>query len=124
MELVPATQKHVEEFYGNRPAMSLRGVVGILDGKVVGIAGVCIDDNHVVAFSEMHEDARKYKKTILRAGYMVYEIMQRYNVVFAVANKQEKGARRLMARFGFEFVEVNGTGEEVYRWLKWRQRPA
>ena len=119
MELVPATQKHVEEFYGSRPIMSLRGVVGLLDGKVVGIAGVCIDQNHAIAFSEMREEARPYKRAILRAGLMVYDIMQRYNVVFAVANKQEQGARRLMARFGFEFVEMNSAGEEVYRWLKW-----
>lgn len=121
MELIPATQKHVQEFYGCLPLKSLRGVVGLLDGKVVGIAGVCMDKNHTVAFSEMKEEARPYKKAILRAGYMVYDIMQRYNVVFAVANKQEKGARRLMARFGFELVEVNAAGEEVYRWLKWQR---
>jgi hypothetical protein len=116
IELVPATQKHVEEFYGKMPIRSVRAVVGLLDGKVVGIAGVFLDRNHVVAFSEMKEEARRYKKTILRAGYMVYDIMQKYNVVFAVANPQEKGARRLMARFGFRFVEINSAGEEVYQW--------
>ena len=116
IKLVPATQKYVEQFYGKKPIRSVRAVVGLLDGKVVGIAGVFLDKNNVVAFSEMREEARRYKKAILKAGYMVYEIMQNYNVVFAVANPQEPGARRLMDRFGFKFVETNTAGEEVYRW--------
>lgn len=118
IELVPATQKHVEEYYGGRPMMSVRGVVGLLDGKVVGIAGACFDGNHIVIFSEFKEEARKYKKSIVKAALMVYEIMQRYSIVYAVANKQEKGAKRLMQRFGFKLVEVNSAGEEVYQWLK------
>jgi hypothetical protein len=121
VELVPASQKHVEEYYGGKPIMSVRGIVGLLDGKVVGIAGVCFDHDNIIVFSEFKEEARKYKKSIVKAALMVYEIMQRYSIVYAVANKQEKGAKRLMARFGFEFVEVNSEGEEVYRWLKWRQ---
>lgn len=121
IELVPATQKHVEEFYGKKPIRSVRAIVGILDGKVVGLAGVFLDRNQVIAFSEMKEEARGYKKAILKAGFMVYDIMTRYPVVFAVANPNEKGAHRLLTRFGFEFVELNGEGEGVYKWVKWQR---
>lgn len=117
IELVQATQKHVEEFYKGRPIRSVRAVVGLLDGKVVGIGGVFLDRDSVVAFCEIKEEARPHKKAILKAGFMVYNIMKKYSVVLAVADPNEKGARRLLTRFGFKFVEVNAAGEEIYRWL-------
>lgn len=118
LEFRYATQKDAEEFYGKRPLMSMRAIVAVEDGKPIGIGGVCRHENQMVCFSEMKDEMRKYKKGILTVSRMVYEIIQRYNVVYAIANKNEKNARRLITHFGFELAEVNSDGEEVYRWRK------
>lgn len=112
----PATQKDVEEFYGKKPMYSMRAYVSEVGGVVVGIGGVCRQDGHMVAFSEMKPEMRKYKKDIVRGYYKIFEIIQEYNTVFAVANPDEKLAKKLIKRLGFELVEINREGEEVYRW--------
>lgn len=116
IEIRPATQKDAEAFYGKKPLKSMRAIVAVLDGEPIGIGGVFREDHMHVVFSEMKPEMRKYKKAILKVSYMVYDIMKRYNVVYAVANKEEKTAPRLITHFGFRLAEINSEGEEVYIW--------
>ena len=118
VEIRPATQKDVEEFYGKKPMYSMRAYVSEIAGKVVGIAGVCRQDGHMVAFSEMKPEMREHKKDIIRGYRKLFEIIQGYNTVFAVANRDEKLAKKMIIKLGFELVEINREGEEVYRWHK------
>ena len=109
-----ATQKDAELFYGKRPMSSMRAIVAVEDGIPIGIGGVYRQANHFVCFSEMKPEMRKHKKGILTVSRMVYEIIQRYNTVYAVASKNEKNSARLITHFGFVLVEINSDGEEVY----------
>lgn len=116
VEIRPATQKDAEAFYGKQPIKSMRAYVAVEDGKPIGIGGVFRDKNTFVAFSEMKPEMRKYPKDIVRGYRVIFEIIKRYNVVYAIANKQENNARKLITKLGFTLAEINGVGEEVYVW--------
>ena len=122
VEIRPATQKDAEEFYGKSPMYSMRAYVSVIGGKVVGIGGVCRQEGHMVAFSEMRPEMREHKKDIIRGYRKIFEIIQGYNTVFAVANPNEKHAKKLITRLGFVLTEINREGEEVYRWHKPQHR--
>jgi hypothetical protein len=118
VEIRTATQKDAEMFYGGKPLVSMRAYVAVLDGEPIGIGGVCRQDNHMVCFSEMKPEMRKHKKDIVRGYHKIFEIVRMYNTVFAIANRNEKNAKKLITRLGFELVDMNSGGEEVYRWHK------
>ena len=118
VEIRPATQKDVDAFYGKKPIYSMRAYVAVLNDEVIAIGGVCRQEGHMVAFSEMKPEMRKHKKDIIRVGQKIFEIIQGYNTVFTVANPKEKHAKKHITRLGFELVEINREGEEVYRWHK------
>jgi hypothetical protein len=116
VEIRPATQKDAEAFYGKKPIKSMRAYVAVLDGEPIGIGGVFRDSDAFVAFSEMKPEMRKYPKDIVRGYRMIFDIIKKYNVVYAIANKQENNARKLITKLGFKLTEVNSAGEEVYIW--------
>lgn len=116
IEIRTATQKDAEAFYGDKPLKSMRAYVAVLDGKPIGIGGVFREEHMHVAFSEMKDEMRKYPKDIVRGYYKIFEIIQRYNIVYAIANKKENNARKLITRLGFKLAEINSEGEEVYVW--------
>ena len=116
IDIRAATQKDVEAFYGGKPLKSMRAFVAVLDGQPIGIGGIFREEHMHVVFSEMKPEMRKYKKAILKISYLVCDIMKQYNVVYAVASKNEESATRLITHFGFRLVEINSEGEGVYVW--------
>lgn len=118
VEIRQATQKDVDAFYGKKPMYSMRAYVAVLGDEVIAIGGVCRQEGHMVAFSEMKPEMREHKKDIIRGYRKLFEIIQGYNTVFAVANSEEKLAGKMIKKLGFELVEINREGEEVYRWHK------
>ena len=45
---------------------SMRAYVAVLGDEVIAIGGVCRQEGHMVAFSEMKPEMREHKKDIIR----------------------------------------------------------
>ena len=113
-ELRTLTRGDFENWFGHPPSNTLRGVVGIVDGVIVGIGGVVYEDHIAKAFMELRPEARRYKRDIIRGARWVVEMMEReHKLVYAVAQDQEN-APVFLKHFGFKPVE-SSLGE-VYQW--------
>ena len=100
--IVPATPELLREFYGHEPGRSMRAFVGMLDGKPVACFGVYYCDDKLVLFSDIRDEARPFKKSLVQGAFKVRDLMKELNApVYAVAGCVD-GAVRLLERMGFQ----------------------
>ena len=98
----PATIVDVKEFYGGRHTKSFRGIAAVLDGKVVGIAGISFDTCAMVLFSDIKKEMRSFKRDIVKVIPLLDKMVKGVGYpVAAVANKKEPLAERLLIKLGF-----------------------
>jgi len=111
----PATRADLAAFYGpGKLPLTVRAVVGLVDGAVVGCGGISEIDGILVAFSDFRPTARRYKLAIVKAAAAVIAEAQRSGArfIYAEADPHEPGAERWMRALGFR-----PTGRaRFYRW--------
>ena len=66
IEIVPATPELVKAYYGEDQKPTIRAVVAVRDGKVLGIAGVHRIGLAYAVFSEMTDELKQDKRSIVR----------------------------------------------------------
>lgn len=123
LEVRPATQSDVREYYEGDPPISMRAWVAVLDGKVVGIAGVAYGglarvQDRPEAFSQFKPELEPYltsapiRRAIRRVVKMIRET--RPGPV-AIASRKHPGAPALLARLGAQRIGSHELGE-VFQW--------
>ena len=112
----PACKADVEAFYGHPIEHTMRGYVVMLDDKPVALGGIIYHSGMLCAFSEIKEEFRPYKVSIVRFARKIEGLFNGLPGV-AVASPREPGAEKLLRRLGFEHVGSSDEGE-VYRWQK------
>lgn len=99
-----ATAGDLEAYYGERPKRSMKAYVAVLDGEPIGIAGVTYDlrgrDARVKLFSEMKPEMRPYRKAMVKGARLMLKAFGVPGMV-AVANPEERGSGRFLAKLGF-----------------------
>lgn len=113
----PATQADVEGWYGARQILSIRAVVGELDGEVVAIGGVYRDPQVMVGIAGLKDVMRTRKKDIVRMVRAGRIILQQYANVIAFASKDEQTADAFIRHLGFSYIGATENGE-VYQWIR------
>lgn len=102
-EATPATPELVDRFYEGRPApFTFRGYAGLLDDRVVGLAGIHYRDGLPVVFADFAPDLGR--KHIVRGIRMLEGLMldQWKGLLFAVCDQERTTAHRTLTRLGFE----------------------
>jgi hypothetical protein len=104
LEIIPSTKEHVAVFFNETLRQSFKGITAILDGKVIGIAGLKFDGKRIVLFSDIRDDVRQYKRDIVKVIYMLYGIIKeaRYPIL-ALANPNEYLSERILIKMGFKY---------------------
>lgn len=113
-ELRLATAADVEAFYGHKPESTMRGYVAMLDGRPVGIGGITYKCGVLCAFSEIRDELRPYKVSIMKFGRKIVQLFGDAPGM-AVASRDEPGSERFLTALGFEHVATLDEGE-LYRW--------
>lgn len=110
IEIRPANQKDIEEYYGGKPVYSMKGIVVLEDGKPIGVGGIFWYEGKRVMFSEMKVEAAKYKRAIIRAAK---DVIKQFDgkVVYAIAENCTTSPR-FLKHLGFELVNEK---EKLYR---------
>ena len=104
------------KWYGQLPHRRIRGLVGYVDGEMVAMSGLCFYETHVEAFCELKEPAYRHKKTLVKAGWRLVEMMKEFGgPVVAAADDNEKNAGGFLMHLGFEYAETF-DGMEMYTW--------
>ncbi len=116
-EIRYSTRDDAVQFFGINPKSSFIGVSLIVDNVVVGIGGFSFESGYVKVFCDLKDDARKYKRLIVKGCKMVMEkANERKRCILAVRDDQEKNSKRLLESLGFEYFMQNADGSEVWKW--------
>lgn len=113
VELRPATAEDLRAFYGKAPPFTCRAVVGVVDGKPVGIGGIGYAGSYRAFFCDLKPEARRYKVAIVKAARVVLSMAT--GRTFAAASPDEPGAPRWLERMGFQRIG-SGPAGQVYEW--------
>jgi len=78
-------------FYDSDPPISMRALVGELDGEVVSIGGYYLQTDHAIAFTEIKE-GRLSKRDVIRGGRAVMQFMEDFaGEIYARADEAKHG---------------------------------
>ena len=112
VEIRPATQELLRAFSGEDHRRTVRALVALEDGEVIGAAGLYVDPERLVCFAKLTERMRKHPRAIVRAAKRLLEMARGRAPVHAMADPQIEGSVKLLERLGFEKF----PGTEVYVW--------
>jgi hypothetical protein len=108
VELRPASRQDLIDFYGEPPAFTMRAIVAVLDHKPIGVAGVVVTQECAAIFSDLSDDMRAYKKSILKGAFAIMNMARELHMPIC-ATGFEATSPALLKRLGFESL-----GEGVY----------
>lgn len=100
VEIRQATREDIAAHYGGVPA-SMRAIVAVVDGEIMGIAGLRYTPYGLVAFSEMAPGAERFPVSTMRCARMLVQMIRQCQApVYAMAGN-DKTAPKFLARLGF-----------------------
>lgn len=112
-EIVPATTELLQRFYGEKPKRSQKAVVALKDDRVIGVAGVYVDDERQVMFADLTEDIRQDKRAVIRGIRAVMRLAGERLPVHALADPEIDGSEVLLEHMGFRHLQ-----DRIYEWRK------
>lgn len=114
IEIVPATQELLRDFYGKSHARTARALVVLEDTKPIAVVGVAIEDSCNVVFSdvipEVRAHIRDYRRGVVQCARRVMRLARRGLPIYATADPEVEGSGRLLTHMGFE--QIKG---DIYR---------
>lgn len=111
----PATRADVDHFYPG-VTCSFRAFVCEMDGHPAGIIGIALKRDDPSIFCTFDERLRPHLRclTVLRLlKWLDRELSRRRGPVFAVRERGEREAVRILKRLGFSFFDVI-DGDAIY----------
>jgi hypothetical protein len=111
----PATAQDIAAFSPMPNKPTIRAMAGVLDGRIVGLAGVVFHRGRWLGFCDLSEDARPYKITIARAAIRFLADAKRDGIkfIYADADLSEPTAPRWLASLGFH---LDPRTQYLFRW--------
>ena len=112
-EIVPLTHAHLVEWYGERAKEpTVKGIAAFVGSKLVAVAGFRLDRGLVIAFCDLREEARPFKKTIHKTAIELMDsAKRRHKRILAVCDPDEPTASNWLRRLGFRQSEG-----DVWEW--------
>lgn len=117
MIVIPATRSHIEQFSCLEKNPTVRAWVGIVQGKIVAVAGIAFVSGRWFAFCDLLEEAREFKMTIMRWAKRIMRKIKEMGVryVYAMADPDEPGSIKWLESLGFD---LSPKSMRLYRWSK------
>jgi hypothetical protein len=112
IKLVPLTQSLAESFYGARPMKTIQGIAAVRGNQVLGLAGFYRNDTKIIVFTELNEEIRKDRRTLVKGIRLIRRMIKNYRFpVYSYADPCIQNADILLLHVGFTHYD-NG----VYQW--------
>lgn len=106
-EIVPLTHEHLVDWYGSEGYLpTVKGIAGIVNGKLVAVAGFWMTKGKVIAFCNLRPEARPYRKLMHRTALeLMVEAKRRHKRIIAICDPNEPTAPNWLRRLGFQQEE-------------------
>ena len=102
IEIIPARAEDITTFFGRTTPYTLRNTwVAKLGSELLAVFGVTIQQGRRYIFSEIREEALKYRKRILSTAKKFIANLPK-GIYYAVADDRRNGATRFLLHLGFE----------------------
>lgn len=98
IEIRPATEDDLMNFYGKMPPTTVRAIVAVRDGVVECVAGITVQEKILIAFSDTRTTANK--KTIWQTARRMVEWMRKYNPTVLLTPEQMQ-SDKFLKKLGF-----------------------
>jgi hypothetical protein len=108
INVVPATQEHVERTFGvlKRSAEMISFVRD--DGELVGCAGIFPETSRLVLFSDMKDDVRRFPRALVRGYRKLLEMADRRRMpLHALPDPSIEASERFLTHMGFRKLTEN-----------------
>jgi len=100
-----STIKDAKEFFGPEWTQSFKGYSALLNNKILGIAGIKLEQNRMILFSDMIDEARKYKKDIVKMIYKLNDLIKGMKTpIMAISDYNEILSEKILVKLGFRFI--------------------
>lgn len=114
IDIKPATEDSIEEYYGRKAPQTIRGFVAVKDDKVVGIAGYYLFDHKIVMFADLNKELKIEKRVLVKGIQMVMDLIENTKLpIYAMCDRSIEGAEMLLSHTGF--VNVYGDVWQLSR---------
>lgn len=104
MIVINGTKKLLTEFYGEPPKETFKSLI-VMDGdRPVGVAGLEVNTNKVIAFTDISKELREhksFKRMIVKVYRRWLEILPNIPV-YAQADPKIEGSEKLLEHAGFQ----------------------
>lgn len=111
-EIVPATREMIERASGAKLCRSARALAVVDGDRVLGVAGLLLEQDHFVMFANATEPMREHKRTVIRVYRRLLEWCSARGLpVVAQADPRIEGAQLLLEHLGFRRIPGG-----VYLW--------
>lgn len=113
----PATIEDIKSFYNIETIpYSIKALVFFFDGHLSGIGGVRFQHGYYVVFSDILENIKVPRATVLRCGLLVMDMAKKtYKELYAIKDMGLPSANRFLTALGFNYMETK-DGMEIYKW--------
>ena len=110
-----ATIEDIEAYSELSTRPSIKAVVLEVDGKVIGIGGLCLSKGRWYAFVDLDDEARVYKTTIARTAIRFLRQARADGIKFIYAGRDHEEPRSgvWLESLGFE---IDPRTQILYRW--------
>ena len=111
----PATAADIEAFSTMTDTPSIRGYVGEIDGRIIGMGGLAFARGWWFAFCNLTEEARAHKMAIMRTAKRILAEARRDGIRFVYVERdpQEPRADVWLASLGFH---LDPRSQHYFRW--------
>jgi hypothetical protein len=112
----PATAADFLAFHGELPPYRVKAFAGIVDGEVVGLAGLAFPHGSPmpIAWADMSDDARRHAVALHKAAKAFFAGYR--GRVACAADPAIPASRRWLERLGFVPTGTMSPDGEVYVW--------
>lgn len=93
----------VKEYFGKIPN-SMRCLVVTDDAKPLAVAGIYVENNHIIMFSNIKPEAREIMKDNIRTVIKVIRRLKQMagnRVIYSLADPDIEGSRTVLEHMGF-----------------------
>ena len=107
----PAKAQDFLDFAGALPPYRVLAWTARFEGKVIGIGGILfVPDGGRLAFVDMSDEARRFKKTLHKTGLLFMREMRELGIGTIIATTETKVPRadEWLLRLGFQRREIGG----------------
>lgn len=110
-----ATKADIDAFYAMEEKPTMRAWLAEVDGEIIGICGIARTRGRWVAFCDIKDELRRFKKVILKTGLLMMREARKAGIryVYSEPNPDEPNAERFLQALGFH---LDPRSMSLFRW--------